>query len=229
MFFEDLKQIPDIAKKCDCSIFVVPNDTEINIKTPFILMPEEDKKVISIEQVRDLLLELNTKETTERYIIIRPADTLNDQSGNALLKSLEEPKEHYHFILATANPSDVLPTILSRSSIYIYKTENTIDTDLSLKSSIKEKDLVDIVATAKLLIGGKPNDILATAEKVGKMKDKSRTYALNLMQTTIEILYKTYFKTGNQVFLKKLPKFIDAYTAINNNGHIKTHLIADLI
>ena len=229
MFFEDLKQIPDIAKKCDCAIFVVPNDTEINIKTPFILTPEEDKKVISIEQVRSLLLELNTKETTERYIIIRPADALNDQSGNALLKNLEEPKEHYHFILVSSNPSDILPTILSRSSIYIYKTQNTINADLSLKGSVKEKEMTDLIATAKLLIGGKPKDILETAEKVGKMKDKSRTYVLNLLETTIEILYKTYFKTENQVFLKKLPKFIEAYAAINNNGHIKTHLIADLI
>lgn len=229
MFFEDLKQIPDIAKKCDCAIFVVPNDTVIDIKTPFILTPEEDKKVISIEQVRDLLLELNTKETTDRYIIIRPADALNDQSGNALLKSLEEPKEHYHFVLVTTNPSDVLPTILSRSAIYIYKVINTIDRDLKLKSEVKPKEFEDIVATAKLLIAGKPKDILAVADKAAKSKDKARTYALNLLQTSIEILYKSYFKTKNQAFLKKIPKFIDAYTAIENNGHIKTHLIADLI
>ena len=229
MFFEDLDQIPQIIKKTECAIFVVPENTKINIETPFKVSPEEDKKVISIEQIRDLLSELNTKETSERYIVIRPADALNDQSGNALLKSLEEPKEHYHFILITTNPSDVLPTILSRSAIYIYKTKNSIDGELSLKSSTKPAELEDMVSTAKLLITGKPKDIIATAEKVSKIKNNPRGYALNLLQTTIEILYKSYFKTKNQAFLKKLPKFIHAYTSINNNGHIKTHLIADLI
>ncbi len=229
MFFEDINKIPEIAGKTSCAIFVVPESSKININTPYELSPQEDKKVISIEQVRDLLLELNTKETKEQYIIIRPVDALNEQSGNALLKSLEEPKDHYHFVLITSNPSDVLPTILSRSSIYIYKTQNAIDQDLSLKEKVKEKEFADITANAKLLIAGKPKDLLAVAEKVSKMKDKSRSYTLNLLQTSIEILYKSYYKTKNQAFLKRLPKFLDAYTNINNNGHIKVHLIADLL
>jgi DNA polymerase-3 subunit delta' len=48
-------------------------------------------------------------------LIIEDADRLNDISGNALLKSLEEPGPHTVWILCAPTPEDVLPTILSRA------------------------------------------------------------------------------------------------------------------
>jgi DNA polymerase-3 subunit delta' len=42
------------------------------------------------------------------------AGHLGDQAANAFLKTLEEPPAHAVFILLAANPSAVLPTILSR-------------------------------------------------------------------------------------------------------------------
>jgi len=233
MFFEGLEQIPDIATKKDCSIFVVPKDkftetAKIIEKFEqkhkiigFSLTPSEDKKDITIEQVRDLLQDLNTREKRDRFIMISPVDRLNDASGNALLKSLEEPHEHYHFILLTANPSDVMPTILSRSGIYLFKTKGTIDQAPSEKATVIED--------AKKLIAANPKTLLEIADKIAKSKDSAREKALTLLSTAIELCYKSYFKTKNQIFLKKLPKLIEAYTNISNNGHIKIHLIADLL
>lgn len=48
-------------------------------------------------------------------IVIDPADALNDSSGNALLKAIEEPRPGVHFLLLSTNMQGVLPTILSRS------------------------------------------------------------------------------------------------------------------
>ncbi len=227
MFFDDLKRIPEIAKKVDCAVFVVPTEqiSKVQIKDKkaitFTLEPLEGKKDISIEQVKELLADINTKETSERYIIIRPADKLNEASGNALLKSLEEPHAHYHFLLITGNPSDIMPTILSRSAIYIYKTVNMIDQPPAEKAAVVED--------AKKLIAATPKTLIEIAEKVTKSKDSARDKALTLLSVAIELCYKSYFKTKNPIFLKKLPKFIAAYTSINNNGHIKIHLIADLL
>jgi hypothetical protein len=50
-----------------------------------------------------------------------------------------------------------------------------------------------------------------------------------VLGVTIEMLYKSYFKTKNQVFVKKIPKFLEAYSNIEKNGHLKLHLVADLI
>ena len=55
-----------------------------------------------------------------------------------------------------------------------------------------------------------------------------RAYALLVLATAIEMLYKSYFITGKDVFVKKLPQFLTAYENIDKNGHIKLHLVADL-
>ena len=62
-----------------------------------------------------------------------------------------------------------------------------------------------------------------------KKKDGVRAYVLSVLGTTIEMLFKSYFKTEKSVFVEKIPKFLACYEAIERNGHIKLHLVADLI
>ncbi len=49
-----------------------------------------------------------------KIVYIPEADNLNPESQNALLKNLEEPGKNNYFILTTAKPQLLLPTILSR-------------------------------------------------------------------------------------------------------------------
>ncbi len=49
-----------------------------------------------------------------RILFIHPAETMNEQSANALLKLLEEPPERCLLLLTADSPRNVLPTILSR-------------------------------------------------------------------------------------------------------------------
>jgi DNA polymerase-3 subunit delta' len=49
-----------------------------------------------------------------RIVVLYPAQTLNIISGNALLKSLEEPPNNTVFLLVADSPDRLLPTILSR-------------------------------------------------------------------------------------------------------------------
>ena len=220
MFFENIDEIQKIAKKVGCGVFVVPKGIGIDLPKALILQPEE-KSVIAIEQVREVLARLNVKQTSERFILIRPAEALGEEAANAMLKSLEEPGEKIHFVLVTESPSRLLPTILSRSAVYVLRTTPNIDAGVLFDDNIK--------ALAKRLMTCRADELPAVAEEICKKKDGVRAYAMNILAAAIEMSYKTYFITGKAAFLRKIPGFLAAYEAIERNGHIKLHLVADLM
>lgn len=74
------------------------------------------KRAIPIDEIRTLQQRLNTRPTlgSRRAVIIDPADDLEKNAANALLKSLEEPPIGTVFLLVTHRPGRLLPTIRSR-------------------------------------------------------------------------------------------------------------------
>ena len=219
MFFNSVEEIQPIASKVGCSVFVLPKNMDFEIKNAIMVTPE--KTVISIEQVQDLLKMLGTKQKADRYIIIRPAELLGLEAANALLKSLEEPKDKVHFILMTDSPSKLLPTILSRSSVYFLKTKPAINSGIDADEDIK--------TIAKRLMVAKPAELPDLAEEICKVKEGTKERTLLIVGTAIEMLYKSYFITKKDIFIKKIPSFLTLYENIERNGHIKTHIVADLI
>ena len=83
---------------------------------PDLHMLEPDGAFIKIDQVRGLQKELSYRpfEAPKKACIIDGAEKLNLSSGNALLKTLEEPPGNALMILVTPARSAVLQTILSR-------------------------------------------------------------------------------------------------------------------
>jgi len=59
-------------------------------------------------------LSLRPMAGNRKLAIIDDADSMNEESGNALLKTLEEPPQNSMLILIAANSESVLPTIRSR-------------------------------------------------------------------------------------------------------------------
>lgn len=77
-----------------------------------------EKQTISIDQIRSIVLaraEYPPIEGRARIIIVRRAEELSDDAANALLKTLEEPRRGHYFVLLTAHPDELLPTIRSRT------------------------------------------------------------------------------------------------------------------
>lgn len=73
---------------------------------------------ISIDQVRTLVLAraaFGPHEGRAKVFIVRRAEELSTSAANALLKTLEEPLDRTHFILLSAHPDVLLPTIRSRT------------------------------------------------------------------------------------------------------------------
>ena len=71
---------------------------------------------IRIDEVRTLI-DWSTKTSARgrgKVAVLHPADALNAQSANALLKTLEEPPAGTRIVLTTADPALLLPTVRSR-------------------------------------------------------------------------------------------------------------------
>jgi DNA polymerase-3 subunit gamma/tau len=71
-----------------------------------------------VEDVRDLRASVSTVASVggaKRVFILDEAHMLTKSASNALLKTLEEPPDHVHFVLATTEPYRLLDTIRSRS------------------------------------------------------------------------------------------------------------------
>ena len=82
-----------------------------------------------VEQVRDLIDKVNYLPIKGRYkvYIIDEVHMMTANAFNALLKTLEEPPAHVIFILATTEPHNILPTILSRCQRYDFTKVSDAD------------------------------------------------------------------------------------------------------
>ncbi len=78
--------------------------------------PESKSRVVTTDQIRELMREIQLKPTEAGYkiAVITAADRLNTQAANAFLKTLEEPPAKSVLILLSTEPSRILETILSR-------------------------------------------------------------------------------------------------------------------
>jgi len=83
------------------------------------LAPPEGKERIGIGQVRDVIrsAQFAPVQSDHKVCLIAKAEGLTIEAANALLKILEEPPRGLRFILLAEYPSDLLPTIVSRSRL----------------------------------------------------------------------------------------------------------------
>jgi DNA polymerase-3 subunit delta' len=81
-----------------------------------IVAPEEGARDISISQIRDLgdFVNHTSHSGLAKVVIIDQAHRMNIASGNALLKTLEEPSQKTFLFLSTDLPGYLLATIRSR-------------------------------------------------------------------------------------------------------------------
>lgn len=116
-----------------CNWFLQRNHPDFRLLVPESLAPESGgegadparkerrSEQIRIEQVRDLsgFLAIGTHRAGFRVILLYPAETMNPNTQNALLKSLEEPPPETVFVLVTARPEGLLPTVRSRCMKFV--------------------------------------------------------------------------------------------------------------
>ncbi|MFN7160186.1 MAG: DNA polymerase III subunit gamma/tau [Candidatus Gracilibacteria bacterium] len=130
-----------------------------------------------IDDIRDLKEKVNYVPNIARkkVYIIDEVHMLSREAFNALLKTLEEPPEHVHFILATTELQKVLPTIISRCQFFQFYplTVDELKERLQLvcnSEGIKfDEDAIALIAEEAR---GGARDALSLLEKVAFQSDK---------------------------------------------------------
>ncbi len=81
-----------------------------------LVQPAEEGKSITVEQVRGIsaFQGLRGQYGMRKVVVLWPAESMNVNAANALLKTLEEPTEGTVLLLCTDRPLSLLPTIRSR-------------------------------------------------------------------------------------------------------------------
>lgn len=134
------------------------------------LIPEEEGKAIKVDQVRELIQKISLTSHGQGYriIIISPADALNINASNSLLKTLEEPPQNTVLILISDKPSKLMATIRSRTQMIRFDLPSH---EQSLEWLNQQNvDNADLVLK---LSGGAPLAAFAMAEEEGlQIRDK---------------------------------------------------------
>ena len=128
-----------------------------------------------VEDVRDLRASVSTVASVggaKRVFILDEAHMLTKSAGNALLKTLEEPPDHVHFVLATTEPYRLLDTIRSRSQRFDF---HLIATELIAEHLDRISKAEGYRASAEALrevarrAGGSVRDALSLLEQVAAL------------------------------------------------------------
>lgn len=100
-----------------CHLFVTGHHPDLLLVTPETDADNARKLAqIKVDAIRAVLAfaQLSSHQGGRRVIILEPAESLNTQAANALLKVLEEPPANVVFLLVSHHRERLLPTILSR-------------------------------------------------------------------------------------------------------------------
>ncbi len=107
--------VPGAPDSCDACLACRKIDGTNHSDVQWV-RPESKSRIITIDQMRDVMQTIFLKPTEAEYkvVIIAGADRLNVQAANAFLKTLEEPPPRSVLILLSTEPGRILETILSR-------------------------------------------------------------------------------------------------------------------
>ena len=99
----------------------------------FKIKKKKDKKIIDIDQIREMIQFTNQTSfnNDRRFIVIEDINLMGINSANALLKSIEEPNNQTYYILINNSEFKILETIKSRC--------------LEFKLNLKNSEVIDIV------------------------------------------------------------------------------------
>jgi DNA polymerase-3 subunit delta' len=120
-----------------------------------LVMPEEEGKLIKIDQIRSLTSQLavTAQQSGRRVVVLGPVESLNINAANALLKNLEEPGAETFFILVSHVMGGIMATIRSRCQIInmsVPERSHTVSWLNELGLAGENDVLLDLAANAPL-------------------------------------------------------------------------------
>ena len=142
VLFDDVQnEINEVLQK-----YIFNNNIDNLKDNPDVYILKQDEVNITKDVIKDLLNKLSTTSqfNNKKVYIIDKTEYLSDTVFNAILKTLEEPKEGIYAILISNNIDAVKPTIVSRCQ-KIFLTSSTDKLELSDEIEEIANNLIDSI------------------------------------------------------------------------------------
>ena len=191
-------------------------------------------RYITLPQINEIkyFARFNSINRSKKFVIIHPAELMNKEAQNSLLKILEEPPADLYFILISENPSVILDTIRSRclnihfpvlndTDIKEYLTKYYPDTD---EGRLAELALNSFGSTDTLskLVSDSGNELMELHEELTHIFSKSLPPATTgLIDSFIEKIKELSDTETDFVFRKTLEKLITETYGKENKMSLK--------
>ncbi len=152
------------------------NSSDDNIKKNpdlIVLRPDEDKKQIAIEQIRELQKSLSLFPYSSKYkiAIIEQADKMSKSAANAILKTLEEPSKTTILMLLTSSPNNLLDTIKSRCQTFKFMPVKRKALEEFLEDKAKDKTEAEKIIEISGYKPGKIAELINNENRVIELSD----------------------------------------------------------
>lgn len=195
------------VKEAESDVFL-PEWRKFLLDSPYRTLPEwlgamgaEGNKQgnIPVEETRKLLPKISLKpfEAPFKVVLIWHPESLNFSSGNALLKTLEEPPASTLFFLVCADAQKLLTTILSRTQRIAIQAVDESD----LANFLTQKEGIDLDRAQNLAYSAEGNIAWAL--------EKAKTENLSTSTWFADWMRAVYSKN-----LSKLATLADQYDAL---------------
>lgn len=203
---------------------------------------------ISVENIRDFIEQTRTATRGHRTVVILDdAAKMTEAAQNALLKTLEEPRDNLFVFLITHNVSKLLPTVLSRCHMQV--VGSTTSEEFIVPPKLKAQilfmsagihDEIVKLSTDEDYFQSMQHTFEQAKEYVGmqnyaklvfiaKIEKWPREEVLHFLGAVLRILSIILQRQYNAKSLTQINDIIAADEAIRMNGNIRMQLLKTVL
>lgn len=240
-----------IARETGATVFVIEPKKKVKGELAVDLFEGS----VIIDDIRELYHQTRTGQHNKHvYILDTGGKSMTRGAQNAFLKLLEEPRSNLHFIIATHQFDQLLPTIVSRCQrlpLHPVTDEQTtgLIESLGISDTTKRTRLafvgrglpalikrlsddetlyearITIMRDAKTLLGSDTYDKLVTIHRYRE----SRADALTLIDDVNHQLRTILRTQPNKQLVTTIERFLEIRTAISAGGNIRLQLTSGVL
>jgi len=163
-----------------------------------------------IDDIRDLRDRVRYAPTQLRvkFYIVDEAHQITGAAANAFLKTLEEPPAHTKFVLATTDPEELLPTIVSRCQRFDFRRIGTVPMIARLRT-VATAERIAILDDALAIIArhaaGSLRDALGLLDQLSLHHDDDTPIAANAVLELVGVSRNETIETLTQALADRDP------------------------
>ena len=208
VLFDDVQnEINEVLQK-----YIFKNNIDNLKDNPDVYILKQDEVNITKDVIKDLLNKLSTTSqfNNKKVYIIDKTEYLSDTVFNAILKTLEEPKEGIYAILISNNIDAVKPTIVSRCQ-KIFLTSSTDKLELTEEIEEIANNLIDSIEE------NGPKTIAKNYKMYNIITDRDKfVQILKTMMNEYHKVLKSIIEEKNDDFLNNLTSLLNKMLIIDN-------------